>query len=160
MARNAKQYSAEFVKNFEDKFYSMNPSVKEGATFKFADVVKSMRLLGLDPKKSADYPQWMFSNKVSRGVYKLPKTQPLIVGQVPAKAPKVKANKSTKAKLAGPSVNSQRWASGKAPLKTTVAKKAKSDGDISASYDNSVEFEDVMGLRNEFGLGEFRNTLD
>jgi len=160
MARNAKQYSAEFVKSFEDKFYGMNPSVKEGSTFKFADVVKAMRLLNLDPKKSADYPQWMFSNKVSRGVYKLPKTQPLIVGQVPAKAPKVKANKSTKAKLSGPSVNSQRWASGKAPLKVATAKRVKSDGDIAGGFDDSVEYEDVMGLRNEFGLGEFRNTLD
>lgn len=159
MARNAKQYSAEFVQTFEDKFYSINPSVKEGSTFKFADVVKAMRLLNLDPKKSADYPQWMFSNKVSRGVYKLPKTQPLIIGQVPAKAPKVKANKSAK-KSIGPSVNSQRWASGKAPLKVAVAKKVKSDGDIAGGYDNSVEFEDVMGLRNEFGLGEYRNTLD
>jgi hypothetical protein len=158
MARNAKQYSAEFVKSFEDKFYSMNPSVKEGGTFQFRDVVKTMRLLNLDPNKSADYPQWMFSNKVSRGIYKLPKTQPLIVGQVPAKAPKVKANKTAK-KSVGPSVNSQRWASGKAPLKTAVPKAAK--GDVNpAAFDDSVEYEDVMGLRNEFGLGEFRNTLD
>lgn len=158
MARNAKQYSAEFVKSFEDKFYSMNPSVKEGGTYKFSDVVKAMRLLNLDPNKSSDYPQWMFSNKISRGVYKLPKVQPAIVGQVVAKTAKVKANKSAKAKLAGPSVNSQRWASGLAPMK--VAKKAKSDGDISASYDDSVDFDDVMNLRNEFGFGEFRNTLD
>jgi hypothetical protein len=53
-------------------------------------------------------------------------------------------------------VNSQRWASGLAPMKKT----AKSDKDLTGAYDNSVEFEDVMSLRDEFGLGEFRNTLD
>ncbi len=75
------------------------------------------------------------------------------------KVAKVKANKPAKGKV-GPSVNSQRWASGKAPLKTAAAPKA-AKGDVNpAAFDNSVEYEDVQGLRNEFGLGEFRNTLD
>lgn len=167
MGRKARVYDAGFVKNFEDKFYAEFPQVKEGAEFRFRDVTKVMRQLGLDPRKNSDYPLFIFDNKIAKGVYKLPTTKPLIAGTPEAAAAlapkaKVKANKSAKAKFAGPSENSQRWASGLAPKKTVskVAKKVKSDGDISAGYDNSVEFEDVMSLRGEFGLGEFRNTLD
>lgn len=167
MGRKARIYDAAFVSKFEDKFYSEFPDVKNGATFRFRDVTKVMRQLGLDTTKSADYPQFIFSNKLSKGVYGAPSVKPLIAGTpeaVAAAAPKVKANKPKKSVVGkGPSVNSQRWASGLAPVKTAtakVAKKVKSDGDLTTAYDDSVEFEDVMGLRNEFGLGEFRNTLD
>lgn len=150
MARIAKAYSADFVKTFEDKFFSMHPSVKTDGVLNRKQVVATMRVLGTD-----EYPMWLLQekNRTGRGVYKLGTYTP------PApKAVKVKANKPAKGKV-GPSVNSQRWASGKAPLKTATAKAAK--GDVNpAAFDNSVEFEDVMNLRGEFGLGEFRNTLD
>ncbi len=165
MGRKARVYDAAFVKNFEDKFYAEFPQVKEGGTFQWKDATKVMRQLGLNPRNGDEYPFYFFTNKVSKGVYKAPAKPALIKGTPEADAAlapkvKVKANKSAKAKLAGPSVNSQRWASGKAPLKVAVVKSTKSDRDVSLGYDDSVEYEDVMGLRNEFGLGEFRNTLD
>ena len=161
MGRKARVYSAEYVKNFEDKFYAAFPEVKQGGTYRFRDVTKVMRIVGLDPTKSSDFPQWMFSNKASKGLYKAPVKSALVAGTPEADAAlapkaKVKANKSAKAKVAGPSKNSQRWASGLPPVKKTV----KSDRDISAGFDDSVEYEDVQSLRNEFGLGEFKNTLD
>jgi hypothetical protein len=151
MARIAKAFSADFVKTFEDKFFSMHPSVKTDGFLNRKQVVSTMRVLGTD-----EYPMWLLQekNRTGRGVYKL--------GTYTAPAPKavkVKANKPAKGKV-GPSVNSQRWASGKAPLKTAaVAKVAKGDTNP-AAFDDSVEYEDVQSLRNEFGLGEFRNTLD
>lgn len=150
MARTAKAFTAEFVKTFEDKFFSMHPSVKTDGILNRKQVVATMRVLGTD-----EYPMWLLQekNRTGRGVYKLG----TYVAPTP-KAPKVKANKPAKGKV-GPSVNSQRWASGKAPLKTAAPKAAKGDSNP-AAYDNSVEFEDVVNLRNEFGLGEFRNTLD
>lgn len=160
MGRIAKAYTQEYVKSIEDKFYSMNPHVKEGGAFRFKDLVQVMRLIGLDPR-NCDFPHWMLSNKVDRGVYKMPKKAPLIVGQVPVKAPKVVANKATKGKST-PSVNSRRWASGKAPLKASQISTVKlAKGDLNpGAYDDSVTYEDVASLRSEFGLGEFRNTLD
>ena len=148
MARIAKAFTAEFVKTFEDKFFSMHPSVKTDGVLNRKQVVATMRVLGTE-----EYPMWLLQekNRTGRGVYKL--------GTYTAPAPKavkVKANKPTKGKVAGPSVNSQRWASGLPPVKKSV----KSDKDVTGAYDNSVEFEDVVNLRNEFGLGEFRNTLD
>lgn len=150
MARIAKAFSAEFVKTFEDKFFSMHPEVKTDGVLTRKQVVATMRVLGTE-----EYPMWLLQekNRSGRGVYKLAS----YVAPAP-KAAKVVANKSKTGKLKGPSVNSQRWASGKAPVK--VAKKAKSDGDIAGGFDDSVEFDDVMSLRGEFGLGEFRNTLD
>lgn len=150
MARIAKTFSPEFVQSFEAKFFEMHPSVKTDGVLTRKQVVSTMRVLGTE-----EYPMWLLQekNRSGRGVYKLA----AYVAPAP-KAAKVKANKSATAKLAGPSVNSQRWASGKAPLK--VAKKVKSDGDIAGGFDDSVEFDDVMSLRNEFGFGEFRNTLD
>ena len=150
MARTAKAFTAEFVKTFEDKFFSMHPSVKTDGILNRKQVVATMRVLGTD-----EYPMWLLQekNRTGRGVYKLGTYTPPA-----AKAVKVKANKPAKGKV-GPSVNSQRWASGKAPLKTATPKAAK--GDVNpAAYDDSVEFEDVRSLRSEFGLGEFRNTLD
>lgn len=150
MARIAKAFSADFVKTFEDKFFSMHPSVKTDGVLNRKQVVATMRVLGTD-----EYPMWLLQekNRTGRGVYKLGTYTP------PApKAVKVKANKPTKGKV-GPSVNSQRWASGKAPLKTATPKAVKGDSNP-AAFDDSVEFEDVVNLRNEFGLGEFRNTLD
>lgn len=150
MARIAKSFSAEFVKTFEDKFFEMHPAVKTDGVLTRKQVVSTMRVLGTE-----EYPMWLLQekNRAGRGVYKLA----AYVAPAP-KAAKVAANKAKTGKLKGPSVNSQRWASGLAPMK--VAKKVKSDGDISASFDDSVEFDDVMSLRNEFGFGEFRNTLD
>lgn len=147
MARIAKSYTAEFVQTFEDKFFSMHPSVKTDGVLTRKQVVATMRVLGTD-----EYPMWLLQekNRKDRGVYKLAAYVP------PAqKAPKVVANKATKGKV-GPSENSKRWASGLAPMK----KKVKSDSDVTAAFDDSVEYEDVQSLRNEFGLGEFKNTLD
>jgi hypothetical protein len=44
---------------------------------------------------------------------------------------------------------------------TRIKKSDKSDSDIgTGGFDNDVSFDDVASLRGEFGLGEFRNTLD
>jgi hypothetical protein len=176
MGRKARVYSAEYVKNFEDKFYATFPEVKQGAAYRFRDVTQVMKLVGLNPTKSSDFPQWMFSNKSTKGLYKMPTKSALVAGTPEADAAlapkvKVKANKSKKAGV-GPSINSQRWASGKAPVKggqakaalnpaaTKIEKTTKSDRDITGAYDDSVEYEDVLSLRNEFGLGDFKNTFE
>jgi hypothetical protein len=147
MARTAKAFTAEFVKTFEDKFFSMHPSVKTDGVLNRKQVVATMRVLGTD-----EYPMWLLQekNRTGRGVYKL--------GTYTAPAPKaakVKANKPAKGKV-GPSVNSQRWASGLAPVKKTV----KADKDVTGAFDDSVGYDDVQALRSEFGLGEFKNTLE
>lgn len=146
MARLAKSFSAEFVQTFESKLFEMHPSIKTDGVLNRKQVVSTMRVLGIQ-----EYPMWLLQekNRKDRGVYKLAS----YVAPV-AKAPKVKANKSAKGNV-GPSENSQRWASGLAPKK-----KAKAASDLTGAYDNSVEFEDVVNLRSEFGLGEYRNTLD
>ena len=148
MARTAKSYTAEFVQSFEAKFFEMHPSVKTDGLLTRKQVVATMRVLGTD-----EYPMWLLQekNRKDRGVYKLATYVPPT-----PKAPKVAANKAGKS--SGPSTNSKRWASGLAPLK--VAKTAKSDKDVTGAFDDSVTYEDVASLRNEFGLGEFRNTLD
>ena len=147
MARIAKPFTAEFVQSFESKFFEMHPSVKTDGVLTRKQVVATMRVLGTE-----EYPMWLLQekNRSGRGVYKLA----AYVAPAP-KAVKVKANKSAKAKLAGPSENSQRWASGLAPKK-----KVKVKSDLTGAFDDSVDFDDVMSLRNEFGFGEFRNTLD
>ena len=146
MARTAKSFTAEFVKTFEDKFFAMHPSVKTDGVLTRKQVVSTMRVLGIE-----DYPMWLLQekNRKDRGVYKL-------AAYVPPtpKAPKVAANKAAKGKV-GPTENSKRWASGLAPKKTV-----KADKDVTAAYDDSVTFEDVQSLRSEFGLGEFKNTLE
>lgn len=151
MARTAKPFTAEFVQSFESKFFEMFPSVKTDGLLTRKQVVSTMRVLGTD-----EYPMWLLQekNRKDRGVYKLAE----YVAPVP-KAPKVAANKATKGKSSGPSVNSQRWASGKAPLKASQVKLAKGDQNPGA-FDDSVTYDDVASLRSEFGLGEFRNTLD
>jgi hypothetical protein len=147
MARTAKAFTAEFVKTFEDKFFAMHPSVKTDGVLNRKQVVATMRVLGTD-----EYPMWLLQekNRTGRGVYKLG----TYVAPAP-KAAKVKANKPAKGKV-GPSVNSQRWASGLAPVKKTV----KADKDVTGAFDDSVGYDDVQALRSEFGLGEFKNTLE
>lgn len=154
MARTAKPFTAEFVQSFEAKFFEMFPSVKTDKELTRKQVVATMRVLGTD-----EYPMWLLQekNRKGRGVYKLGE----YVAPAP-KAPKVAKNKATKG-TAGPSVNSQRWASGLAPLKKAkTVKVVKADkGEYNpGAYDDSVTYEDVASLRSEFGLGEFRNTLD
>ena len=150
MARIAKPFTAEFVQTFEAKFFEMFPSVKTDGLLTRKQVVSTMRVLGTD-----EYPMWLLQekNRKDRGVYKLAE----YVAPAP-KAPKQIANKATKGKSSGPSINSQRWASGKAPLKTSQVK-PKMESNPGA-FDDSVTYEDVASLRSEFGLGEFRNTLD
>lgn len=162
MGRKARLYDADFVNKFESKFYAAHPEVKDGGTFQWKDAIKVIRAMGLNPRNGNEYPFYFFTNQVTKGVYKMP-TKPALIKGTPeadaAHAPKtkVKANKSAKAKLSGPSKNSQRWASGLPPLKKTT----KSDKDVSTGgFDDSVEYEDVLSLRNEFGLGEFKNTFE
>jgi hypothetical protein len=152
MARIAKPFTATFVETFEAKFFEMFPSVKVDGELNRKQVVSTMRVLGTE-----DYPMWLLQekNRKGRGVYKLG----AYTAPVP-KAPKVAANKSTKGST-GPSVNSQRWAAGKAPLKVAKpVKSVKGDRDLAGAFDDSVTYEDVASLRNEFGLGEYRNTMD
>jgi hypothetical protein len=162
MGRKARVYQAEFVQKFEDKFYSEFPQVKSGGTFLWKDAVKVMRQLGLNPRNGSEYPFYFFTNKVSKGVYKMP-TKPALIAGTPAataasiiksKQPKVKTTKATVARVS----------SSKAP-KVSVAKStpksAKSDSDIgTGGFDDSVSYEDISSLRSEFGLGAYRNTLD
>jgi hypothetical protein len=148
MARIAKPFTAEFVQSFEAKFFEMFPAVKTDKELTRKQVVSTMRVLGTE-----DYPMWLLQekNRTGRGVYKLGTYTPPT-----PKAVKVKTNKSTKGVVAkGPSVNSQRWASGMAPKK-----KVKARSDLTGAFDDSVDYDDVMSLRGEFGLGEYRNTLD
>jgi hypothetical protein len=152
MARIAKPFSAEFVETFEAKFFEMHPSVKTDGELNRKQVVATMRVLNTE-----DYPMWLLQekNRKGRGVYKLAS----YVAPVPKAA---KAPKAPKAKglAGGPSVNSQRWASGKAPLKQVKVVKAVKGDYNPGAFDDSVTYEDVASLRNEFGLGEFRNTMD
>lgn len=161
MGRKARVYQAEFVQKFEDKFYSEFPQVKEGATFLWKDAVKVMRQLGLNPRNGNEYPFYFFTNKVSKGVYKMP-TKPALIAGTPAataasivksKQPKVaKAPKATVARVSTPKVTT---------AVTRIKKNDKSDSDIgTGGYDNDVGYDDVVSLRSEFGLGNFRNTLD
>lgn len=163
MGRKARVYDAAFVKKFEDKFYSEFPQVKTGATFLWKDAVKVMRQLGLNPRNGNDYPFYFFTNKVSKGVYKMPTKGALIKGTpeataasiVKSKQPKVKATKS----LVG-RVNVTPQKSPKATV-SKIAKSTKADKDLgTGGFDDSVTYEDVTSLRSEFGLGEYRNTLD
>ena len=159
MGRKARVYDAAFVKKFEDKFYSEFPQVKTGATFLWKDAVKVMRQLGLNPRNGNDYPFYFFTNKVSKGVYKMPTKGALIKGTpeataasiVKSKQPKVKATKSLVGRVSTKAVTPT----------AKIAKTAKSDKDLgTGGFDDSVTYEDVSSLRSEFGLGEYRNTLD
>jgi hypothetical protein len=160
MGRKARVYEADFVKKFEDKFYSEFPQVKSGATFLWKDAVKVMRQLGLNPRNGNEYPFYFFTNKVSKGVYKMPTKGALIKGTpeataasiIKSKQPKVQATKAKVGRVFAPNV---------VVPKATTAKAAKADSDIgTGGFDNSVTYEDVHSLRSEFGIGEFRNTLD
>jgi hypothetical protein len=152
MARTAKPFTAEFVQTFEAKFFEMFPSVKTDKELTRKQVVSTMRVLGTD-----EYPMWLLQekNRKDRGVYKLAE----YVAPAP-KAPKVAKNKATKGISSGPSVNSQRWASGKAPLKQVKVVKAVKGDYNPGAFDDTVTYDDVASLRSEFGLGEYRNTLD
>lgn len=161
MGRKARVYQAEFVQKFEDKFYSEFPQVKQGGTFLWKDAVKVMRQLGLNPRNGSEYPFYFFTNKVSKGVYKMPSKPALIAGTpaataasiVKSKQPKVaKAPKATVARVSTPKVTT---------AVTRIKKSDKSDSDIgTGGYDNDVSYDDVASLRGEFGLGEFRNSMD
>lgn len=161
MGRKARVYQAEFVQKFEDKFYSEFPQVKQGGTFLWKDAVKVMRQLGLNPRNGSEYPFYFFTNKVSKGVYKMPSKPALIAGTpaataasiVKSKQPKVaKAPKATVARVSTPKVTT---------AVTRIKKSDKSDSDIgTGGFDNDVSYDDVASLRGEFGLGEFRNSMD
>jgi hypothetical protein len=163
MGRKARVYEADFVKKFEDKFYSEFPQVKSGATFLWKDAVKVMRQLGLNPRNGNEYPFYFFTNKVSKGVYKAPTKAALIKGTPEATAASIVKSKQpkiakTKAKVGR--VFASNVVVPKAP-KSSIAKTAKSDSDIgTGGFDDSVTYEDVRSLRGEFGIGEFRNNLD
>ncbi len=62
MARIAKAFSADFVKKFEDKFFSMHPSVKTDGVLNRKQVVATMRVLGTD-----EYPMWLLQEKNRTG---------------------------------------------------------------------------------------------
>jgi hypothetical protein len=115
----------------------------------------------LNPRNGNEYPFYFFTNKVSKGVYKMPSKPALIAGTpaataasiVKSKQPKVaKAPKATVARVSTPKVTT---------AVTRIKKNDKSDSDIgTGGFDNDVGYDDVASLRSEFGLGEFRNTLD
>ena len=162
MGRKARVYEASFVQTFEDKFYSQYPEVKTGASFQWKDAVKVLRALGLSTRVGNEYPFYFFTNKISKGIYKMPTKKPLISGSPEALAssavkPTKKVVGSKKANT--PNAASRAWSSGKV-VKSNISKTTKEDRDITASYDDSVTYEDAMSLRNEFGLGEFKNTMD
>lgn len=160
MGRKARVYEADFVKKFEDKFYSEFPQVKSGATFLWKDAVKVMRQLGLNPRNGNEYPFYFFTNKVSKGVYKMPTKGALIKGTPEATAASIVKSKQPKVKAVKSSVGRVSSIKSVAP-KSTVAKSVKADSDIgTGGFDDSVTYEDVRSLRGEFGIGEFRNTLD
>lgn len=163
MGRKARVYEAAFVQKFEDKFYSEFPQVKSGATFLWKDAVKVMRQLGLNPRNGNEYPFYFFTNKVSKGVYKMPTKAALIKGTPEATAASIIKSKQPKIKATKASVGRVNVSTQKAPKATVskIAKTAKSDSDIgTGGFDDSVTYEDVHSLRSEFGIGEFRNTLD
>ena len=163
MGRKARVYDAAFVKKFEDKFYSEFPQVKSGSTFLWKDAVKVMRQLGLNPRNGNDYPFYFFTNKVSKGVYKMPTKGALIKGTPEANAASIVKSKQPKIKSTKASVGRVNTTPQKAPkaVVTKVAKTAKEDSDIgTGAFDDSVSYEDVHSLRSEFGLGSMRNTLD
>lgn len=160
MGRKARVYDAAFVKKFEDKFYSEFPQVKSGATFLWKDAVKVMRQLGLNPRNGNEYPFYFFTNKVSKGVYKMPTKGALIKGTPEATAASIVKSKQPKVKAVKSSVGRVASVKSVAP-KSTVTKSAKSDSDIgTGGFDDSVSYEDISSLRSEFGLGQYRNTID
>ena len=163
MGRKARVYEADFVKKFEDKFYSEFPQVKSGSTFLWKDAVKVMRQLGLNPRNGNEYPFYFFTNKVSKGVYKMPTKGALIKGTPEATAASVVKSKQPKVKAVKSTVGRVNTTPQKAPKASVskISKSVKSDSDIgTGGFDDSVTYEDVRGLRSEFGIGEFRNTLD
>jgi hypothetical protein len=163
MGRKARVYDAAFVKKFEDKFYSEFPQVKSGSTFLWKDAVKVMRQLGLNPRNGGDYPFYFFTNKVSKGVYKMPTKGALIKGTPEATAASIIKSKQPKIKATKAFVGRVNVTPTKAPKANVVraARSAKEDSDIgTGGFDDSVSYEDVRSLRGEFGIGEFRNNLD
>lgn len=161
MGRKARVYDADFVKTFESKFYAAHPEVKQGGTFQWKDAIKVIRAMGLNPRNGNEYPFYFFTNQVSKGVYKMPTKGALIKGTPEADAAlapktKVKANKATVSKVAA----APKAIKAKSVSAPKIAKSSKADKDISGGYDDSVSYDDVASLRGEFGLGEFRNTLD
>ena len=162
MGRKARVYEASFVQTFEDKFYAQDPEVKSGASFQWKDAVKVLRQLGLSTRVGNEYPFYFFTNKISKGIYKMPTKKPLIKGSPEALASSsVKpTKKSVGSKSNPPNAASRAWSSGRTIKSTVNTKTTKEDRDITGSYDDSVTYEDVASLRSEFGLGEFKNTMD
>ena len=165
MGRKARVYDAGFVKTFESKFYAAHPEVKNGATFQWKDAIKVIRAMGLNPRKGDEYPFYFFTNQVSKGVYKMPTKGALIKGTPEADAalaPKTKV-KATKAKVTTVKSSAPKAKVAKVTAtKVTASKRAaKEDSDIgTGGFDNTVGYDDVVSLRNEFGLGDFRNSMD
>lgn len=163
MGRKARVYDADFVKTFESKFFAAHPEVKQGATFQWKDAIKVIRAMGLNPRNGNEYPFYFFTNQVTKGVYKMPAKGALIKGTPEADAAlapktKVKANKATVTKVsAAPKAVKAKVTK---VATTKVAKSTKADKDIAGGFDDSVSYDDVSSLRSEFGLGQFRNTLD
>lgn len=162
MGRKARVYEAEFVKTFESKFYAAHPEVKQGGTFQWKDAIKVIRAMGLNPRNGNEYPFYFFTNQISKGVYKMPTKGALIKGTPEADAAlapktKVKANKATVSKV----TTAPKAVKSKVVTTTKIAKTTKGDKDIgTGGFDDSFGYDDVASLRGEFGLGEFRNTLD
>lgn len=164
MGRKARVYDADFVKNFESKFYAAHPEVKSGATFQWKDAIKVIRSMGLNPRNGNEYPFYFFTNQVSKGVYKMPAKGALIKGSPEANAalaPKTKV-KATKATVSTVKSSAPKAKVAKVTATKVAAKRAaKEDSDIgTGGFDDSVGYDDVVSLRNEFGLGDFRNSMD
>ena len=166
MGRKARVYDADFVKTFESKFYAAHPEVKNGATFQWKDAIKVIRAMGLNPRNGNEYPFYFFTNQVSKGVYKMPTKGALIKGSpeaTAALAPKVKATKAkvTKVTSVAPKATKAKVTKVTATKVTASKRVAKEDNDIgTGGFDNTVGYDDVVSLRNEFGLGDFRNSMD
>ena len=122
-----------------------------------------MRQLGLNPRNGGDYPLYFFTNKVSKGLYKMPTKGALIKGTPEATAASIVKSKQPKIKATKAFVGRVNTTPTKSP-KPTVARAtriAKEDSDIgTGAFDDSVSYEDVHSLRSEFGLGSMRNTID
>ena len=165
MGRKARVYEADFVKNFESKFFAAHPEVKQGGTFQWKDAIKVIRAMGLNPRNGNEYPFYFFTNQVSKGVYKMPTKGALIKGTPEADAalaPKTKV-KATKVKVSTVKSSAPKAKVAKVTAtKVTASKRAaKEDSDIgTGGFDNTVGYDDVVSLRNEFGLGDFRNSMD
>lgn len=164
MGRKARVYEASFVQNFEERFFARHPEVKDGGTFKWGDAIAVIRAMGLNPRNGDEYPFYFFTNQISKGVYKAPTKGALIKG-----TPEADAALAPKAKTTANKAKAKRVVATTAPkaVKASVdtfsanraKRQAKEDADIgTGGFDDSVDYDDMMSLRNEFGLGEFGSS--